>query len=140
MVVLVEDPAAAGIDLLVALIRATHAQRGIHVHVVTSQIQADQTLENNGPSGPGRAQENDQAGGSAAVRHHVQHSAEGGRLVEVTRRISIQRVEQTRHAIEKGTCSRVEGHVIKGCDGKDDSEIPYERALIYVIMDRAQEE
>lgn len=90
VVVLVEDPAAAGVDLLVALIGATHTQRRIHVHVVTGQIQANQPLENDSPSGPGGAQEDDQTRGRAAVRDHIQHGAEGGRLVEVPRRISIQ--------------------------------------------------
>lgn len=138
VVVLVEDPAAAGVNLLVALVRATHAQSGIHVHVVTGQIQADQALENNGPPGPGGAQENDQARGRAAVRHHIQHSTKGGRLIEVTRRISIQCVEQTRDAIKQGTCSRVEGHVIKGCDGEDDSEVSCEQALICLQWNGAQ--
>lgn len=95
MVILVKDPAAAGVDLLVALIGTTHAQGGIHVHVVTGQVQADQTLEDDSPSGPGGAEEDDQARGCAAICHHVQHGAEGGRLVEITRRISIQCVKQT---------------------------------------------
>lgn len=131
VVVLVEDPAAAGVDLLVALIGTTHTQRRIHVHVVTGQIQANQALENDSPSGPGGAQEDDQTRGRAAVRHHIQHGAEGGRLVEVPRRISIQCIKQTRHAIQKGACSGVEGHVVEGCEGKDDSEISCGRPSIH---------
>lgn len=130
MVVLVEDPAAAGVDLLVALVGTTHAQRSVHVHVVTGQVQANQTLEDDSPSGPGGAQEDNQARGRATVGHHIQHGAESGRLVKVTRRITIQCVEQARDAVKKRTRARVEGHVVEGCESKDNSEIPCKRALI----------
>lgn len=41
VIVLIQDPAPAGIDLLVALARAAHGQCRVHVHVVTRQVQAD---------------------------------------------------------------------------------------------------
>jgi hypothetical protein len=37
-VVLLQKPAPALVDILVALSTATHTERRIHVHVVTSQI------------------------------------------------------------------------------------------------------
>lgn len=131
VVVLVEDPAAAGVDLLMTLVGTTHTQRSVHVHVVTGQVQADQALKDDSPSGPGGAQEDNQARSRAAVGHHVQHGAEGGRLVKVTRCISIQCVEQTRHAVQKRTCARVEGHIVEGRESKDNSEIPCKRSLIF---------
>ena len=125
VVVLVEHPVPVGVDLLVALVGPAHAQRRIHVHVVTGQVQRDQTLENDGPPGPGGAQEDQQARGGAAVRHHVQDRAESGRLVEIPRRISIQCIQQTRYAIKEGAGARVQRHVIEGCDGEDDAEVPW---------------
>jgi hypothetical protein len=50
-------------------------------------------------------------------------------LVEITRRISIQCVKQTRHAVKKRARPRVEGHVVKGCESEEDSEIPCEQAI-----------
>lgn len=57
MVVLVKQPVPVGVDLLVTLVGAPHAQGRIHVHVVTGKVQRDQTLEDDRPPGPGRAQE-----------------------------------------------------------------------------------
>jgi uncharacterized OB-fold protein len=44
-IVLLEQPTPALIHVLVALSAAAHAQRRIHVHVVTSQVQRDEALE-----------------------------------------------------------------------------------------------
>lgn len=92
VVVLVENPASLGIDLLVAHVRAAHAESGVHVHIVTGHVQADQALEDDGPTRPRRAQEHQQTSSSATISHHVQHCAECSRLVEVSRSISIQRI------------------------------------------------
>lgn len=82
------------------------------MHVVTGHVQADETLEENSPSGPGGAQEDKETCGSAAVGHHVQHSTEGGGLVEVSCCITVQTVQQTGHRVEEGAGPGVEGHVI----------------------------
>lgn len=121
MVVLIQNPTSGGFDLLVALARTTHAQSGIHVHVMTCHVQTDQTLEDDGPSWPSRAQEHKQAGSCATVRHHVKHCAEGCRLVEVPRRVPIQGIEQARNTVQKGACTRMKRHVVERSDGKDDS-------------------
>lgn len=55
-VVLVHNPATARIDLLMALAGSAHTQGSVHVHVVAGHVQADETLEEDGPSGPGGAQ------------------------------------------------------------------------------------
>lgn len=89
VVVLVQNPAPGRINLLVALAGTTPAQGGIHVHVMTGHVQANQALENNGPPRPGRAQENKQTSSCATVCHHVKHSTKRGRLVEISRGISI---------------------------------------------------
>lgn len=93
VVVLVQNPASGRINLLVALAGTTTAQGGIHVHVMASHVQANQSLENNGPPRPGRAQKNKQTSGCATIRHHVKHGTKGGRLVEISGGISIQGVQ-----------------------------------------------
>lgn len=95
MVVLVQNPASGRINLLVALAGTTPAQGGIHVHVMAGHVQANQTLENNGPPRPSRAQENKQTSSGATVCHHIKHCTKGGRLVEVSRGVPIQGVQQT---------------------------------------------
>lgn len=49
-VVKMQDPTSAAVDLLVALSTPAHAQRRIHVDIVTRQVKADQSLENDTPS------------------------------------------------------------------------------------------
>lgn len=124
VVVLVQSPVSAGVDLLVALVGSTAAQSGVHVHVVARHVQADQALEDNGPPGPSRAQEDQQARRGAAICHHVQHRAEGGRLVKIPGSIAIQCVQQTRHAIKERTGARMEGHIVEGGNGEDDTRVP----------------
>jgi len=55
----------------VALALAAHDQRGVHVHVVACKVQADQELEDHGEGGFRGGEEDQQAGGSAAVGDHV---------------------------------------------------------------------
>lgn len=107
-----------------ALVGSADAQSSVHVHIVTSHVQANQTLEHDSPAGPGGAQENEQARGSAAVRDHIQDGAEGGRLVVVPSSIAIQCIQQTRHTIEDRAGARVKGHVVERGDGKDHTEVP----------------
>jgi hypothetical protein len=111
-VVLVHDPATGGINLLVTPAGSAHTQSRVHVHVVTGHIQTNQSLEDDSPAGPGRAEEDQETRGCATVSHHVQHRAEGSRLVEVASCISVQRVQQTRHRVKERTGSGVEGHVV----------------------------
>lgn len=127
---MIQNPASSGINLLVALARTAHAQSGIHVHVMTCHIQTDQTLEDDGPSWPSRAQEHKQACSCATVRHHVKHCAEGCGLAEVSRRIPIQGIQQTRDTVQKGACTRMKRHVVERSDGKDDSRISLKRQNI----------
>ena len=44
-VVKMEKLASVFIHLLMGMTRSSHCQRGIHVHVVTGQIQTDKSLE-----------------------------------------------------------------------------------------------
>lgn len=92
MVILVKNPATAGINLFVALACTAHGQGSVHVHVVTGQVQTDETLEEDGPSGPSGTQENKQTGSGTAISDHIQDRAERGGLVEVTRCHTIQRI------------------------------------------------
>ena len=74
------------------LIRSAHAESSIHMHVMTRQVQAYQTLEQNRPSWEGRAQEDKQACGGATVCNHIKYCSEPGRLLEVPRCDAIQRI------------------------------------------------
>ena len=120
-VVLVQDPAPGGINLLVALGGTAHAQSCIHMHVMASHVQTNQALEDDGPAWPSRAQENKKACGCATVCYHVKHSTEGGRLVEITRCISIQGIQQARNTVEDGASTRVKWHIVEGGNGEDDA-------------------
>lgn len=57
MIVLVQNPASGGLDVLVALARSSHAKRGVHVHIVTGEVQRNQALEKDGPPRPRGAEE-----------------------------------------------------------------------------------
>lgn len=111
-IVLVHDPATGGIHLLVALAGPSHAQSSVHVHVMASHIQTDESLEDDRPAGPGRAQEDQETRGGATVGDHVQHRTECGGFVEITSSITVQPVQQTRHGVKERACSGVEGHVV----------------------------
>ena len=89
--------------------------------VVAGEIKTDQPLEDNAPPRPGGSEKNQQAGGRAAVSHHVQDGAEGGGLIVASCRDSIESVEEAGYAVEQRTGAGVEWHVIERCDGKDDA-------------------
>lgn len=124
-VVLPQNPAAACRHVLVALGAAAHAQGSVHVHVVAGQVQRDQTLEDDAPAREGLRQENQQTRRGAAVGHHVQHGAELGALLIGAGCVAIERVEQTRYAVQGGACARVEGHVVERDEGKEDAGITW---------------
>ena len=113
-VVLLQDPAAALVDLLVARAGATHCQRRVHVHVVTGQIEADQPLEDDRPARERRRQEDQQARCCAPICHHVEYGAELGRLVEAAGGVAVEGVEDAGYGVEEAAGSRVERHVVEG--------------------------
>lgn len=76
-----------------ALTLASHRKRGIHVHVVAGEVQADQALEDDGVSWLSRRQEDEQTSGRATIRHHVQHGTEARALLEFPRGHPIQSVQ-----------------------------------------------
>jgi hypothetical protein len=119
-VIHVQNPTPLGINLLVAL-SASHAQTRVHVHVVAGEIQTDQALEDNTPSGKGRRKEHQQAGRGAAVGHHVKDCAECGGLVEMAGSETVKSIEETGYAVEEGAGARMERHVIEGGNSEDDA-------------------
>lgn len=124
MVILVQDPAAARLNLLVTLARTAHTQSRVHMHVMAGHVDGDQALENNRPPRPGGAQEHQQTCGGAAVRDHVQHGSERGGLVEVARGVPVQGIQKTRDSVEDGAGSGVEGHIVQRGHGQDDARVP----------------
>ena len=106
-----------------ALALGAHGQCGVHVNVVTGEIQADESLEDDAPSRPGGGQEDEEAGGGAAVRHHVEHCAEGGGLVVASSGHAVERVKEAGYRVEEGACSGVQWHVVERGDGEDDARV-----------------
>lgn len=122
-IIQVQYLASALIDLLVTL--SAHAQRRIHVHIVTRQIQRDQSLENDAPSRERACQEDNQTRGCTAVRHHVEHSSELGGLFKFARSHAVEGIEEAGDAVRGGACAGVERHVVEGGDGEDDTTITW---------------
>jgi hypothetical protein len=122
-VVLPQDPAPARRHVLVALSASAHAQRRIHVHVVTGQVERDQALEDDAPAGEGLRQKDEQTRRCAAVGDHVQHGAKLGALFVGTGCVAVEGVEQAGDAVEGCACAGVEGHVVEGREGKDDTGV-----------------
>jgi hypothetical protein len=84
--------AVLGGNILVALALAAHDQRRIHVHVMAGKIQADQDLEDHREGGFRGGEEDQQAGGCAAIGDHVQDGAEAGGLLELARSHAIESI------------------------------------------------
>lgn len=116
-----QDPTPARIHLLVTL--PAHGQGGIHVDVVTCQIETDQPLEDDSPSGKGRCKEHQQTRRGAPVRHHVQHCTEGSPLVIPSGGHTVRGIEDARETVQSRTRPRVERHVIERSDRQDDPGI-----------------
>lgn len=106
-----------------ALVLPSHAEGSIHVDVVAGEVEGDEPLEEDGPARPGGREENEEAGGRAAVRHHVQNSAELGRLFKIPRGISVQCVEEAGDAVERRAGARMKGHIVEGCKCKQDARV-----------------
>ena len=113
-----------------ALALPAHAQRGVHVHVVAREVQADEELEDGGVGGLGAGEEDEQAGGGAAVGDHVEHGAEAGRLAELARRPAVEGVEQAGDGVEEAAAAGVEGHEVEGGEGEDDAGVAWSFAVL----------
>jgi len=112
-VVQVHDLASFGVDVLVAASASAHGEGGVHVHVVGCEVERDEELEDHAPARHGCREEDEQAGGGAAIRHHVQDGSKLGGLVEATGGIAIESVEEAGYAVQQSACTWVEGHVIQ---------------------------
>lgn len=98
-VVQVHDPTPLGVHILVALSLTTHDKSCVHVHVVTCQIQRDQTLEDNAVSRLCSRQENEQAGGRASIGDHIQYSPKASALLKFASRDPIEGIEQAGNGV-----------------------------------------
>jgi len=58
-VIQVQNPASRFIDLLVTGIPSSHNKGRIHVNIMTSQIQRDESLKEESPPRPGRRKEDE---------------------------------------------------------------------------------
>lgn len=111
------------VDLLVAHSSPRHRQRSIHVHVMTSQIQTDEPLEQQRPSRPRTAQKNEQTRSCAPIRHHIEHCAKLGRLLKIARSDAVKGVQKAGYAVEEGASTWMEWHVVEGGDGEEDARV-----------------
>ena len=93
------------------------------MHIVTGQIQRDQSLEDNGPAWECGSKEDEQAGGCATIGDHVENSAKAGGLLEDAGCIAIEGVEETGDGVKEGAGAWVEGHVVEGTEGKDNADV-----------------
>ncbi len=124
-VVQVQEPALALVNVLVARVGAAHDERGVHVHVVAGKVEGDEALEDNGPAGKRRREEDEQARGGAAVGDHVEDGAEAGGLLKEAGGVAVDGVEEARDAVEERASARVQGHVVEGRKSEDDARVAY---------------
>lgn len=94
-VVKVQDVRTALIHLLMGLALSTHYQRRIHVHIVTSEIHGNQSLENNRPTRECGSEKDEQASGCASIGYHVEDGTETCGLLEDAGCVAVQGVEET---------------------------------------------
>lgn len=88
------DAAGLGRHILMALVLSAHGKGSIHVHVMTGQVQTDQTLEDHAVCRLGCCQEDEQAGCGAAIGNHIQDGTESSALLKSASSNTIKRVEK----------------------------------------------
>lgn len=96
------------------------------------EIEGDEALKHDRPARKRRREKDQQTRRRAAIRHHVQHGAEAGRLAEVAGGVAVQGVEETGHAVEDCAGARVERHVVEGAQGEDDAHVAWMELLVSV--------
>lgn len=129
-----EDPTPAGVDLLVTLARRSHGQCGVHVDVVTGEIETDQALEDDTPARKGGSQKDQQTGCGAAVGHHIEYGTECGGLVVSAGCDSVGRIEKAGYAIQTGAGPGMQRHVVERSDCEDNSGISWRGQLVLVAI------
>lgn len=82
-----------------ALTRGPHGQRRVHVNIMTGEIETDQALEDDTPSGKGGCQEYQQTRSGAAICYHIQHSTKRGGLVISSSCDAVCGIEKARHTV-----------------------------------------
>jgi len=107
------------IHLLMTLPTPAHRQRRIHLHIVTRQIQTNQSLKQNRPPWKCACEEHQQTCCCAAISDHIQNGAEFCGLLEFSRCHAVEGVQEAGDAVEEGTGAGVEGHIVEGCYGED---------------------
>lgn len=126
------DLAPLFIDVFVTLSATTHGKRGIHVHVVAGKVQTDEQLEQHAPPWLRCRQKDQQARGSASVRHHVQHGSELCRLVEFACCCTIESVQEAGNAVEQRAPAWVQRHEVEGDDCEEDTRVTCIKPLVSV--------
>ena len=124
-IIQIHNPAPARTNILMALPLPAHRKRGIHMHVMTRKVQTDQDLEDDAVRGLCAGEEDEQAGGRAAVGDHVEYGAEAGRLPEFAGCEAVERVEEAGDGVEEGAAPWVQGHEVEGGEGEDDAGVAW---------------
>lgn len=110
-------------NFFMALIRRTHHQRGIHMHIVTRKIQTNQALKQYTPRGISDCEKHQETCLGTPIDGHIQHGSKLRRLIEFACYHTINGVEGTGYAVKKGACSRVYRHEVEGQDGESNARI-----------------
>ena len=93
---------------------ASDGQGGVHVHVVTRDVQSEQHLEEDGPLGERQRQKAQQTSGRGTVSDHVQHGAETAHLVVLARHGTVKGVQKTRGGVHETGSDRARRHREEG--------------------------
>jgi len=134
VVVQVHDLAPLCINVLVALAAATHGESGIHVHVMAGEVETDEELEDHAPARHSGRKEDKEAGGGAAICHHVQDSSELCGLVEGTGSVAIESIQKARDAVEEGACARMKGHVVERAQSEEDTSVAWVSCQLWDVQ------
>lgn len=112
-----------------------HSQRSIHMHIMTREIQCNQTLKQHRMTRHGQGEKNQQTSRRAAIGNHIQHGAETCGLGESSRCETVEGVEETADAVEGTAAAGVEGHVVEGEGCEEDADVAWSERIRRVCVD-----
>lgn len=69
------------------------------MHIVAGEVERDEALEEDSPSGESGREENQEAGSCASISHHVKDSTETGRLFEPPRGVTVEGIKKAGYRV-----------------------------------------
>jgi len=92
----------------------TGDEGAVHVHIMATEVESDEELEEKGPARIGRAEITEQARRRASIGDHVQHCAEFGGLVECSCCLTVYGIEETGDNVGDSAVLWVRTHEVEG--------------------------